>query len=153
MKYDDFPILDNTQYETINKHFTNNITSNRKDLLINICQELNNCAVTCTKLFTDHNTKIKQALTTTNSILLKLFNNLTSLFSLNPINTFVSNSNIFNLLKRITKILSLVHTWEQTEEKTYYLSIANKTIIDILECFNLILNSLEISNIKFYKHM
>ena len=153
MKYDDFPILNNEQYEAINTQFKKQNTINRKDLLTEICQNLSNCSTSCSMLFQEHNQHVRQALLKSNSTLNKLFNNLTSTFDINPIKTHVFNTNIFNLLNRLTNTISLIQQWSQTEEKIYYISIANKTTTDILNCINSILHSLENSNIKFFKHM
>lgn len=153
MKYDDFPILTNHEYETLNSQFLENTNPNRKDLLNEICQDLSNCSSSCLNLFSEHNQGIKQSLTLTNKTLTKLFNNLTTTFDLNPIKTYVSNTNIFNLLSRLIKIISNIQKWLQLEEKTYYKSLATKSLNEIILCANSILSALENSNIKLFKHM
>ena len=153
MKYDDFPILSINEYKKLNTRFSENTNTNKNDILNEICQDLSNCSHSCLNLFQEYNKEIKQSLTLTNTILTKVYNNLTAIFDLNPIKTYVSTTSTFNLLNKLIKIISNINKWLQLEEKIYYKSLATKTLDEIISCANSIISALDNSNIKFYKHM
>lgn len=154
MNYNDFPILSNEDYYLLNTQYSNQQKPDRKNHIYKICNELNTIVYSCFELAPKHNTIIKRALESTREISAKLLNNLNEVFNLtNTTSKNYANTNIFTLTKQISKASSRFINWASLEEKEYYKNLSLKSSTELLECLNNILNALELSNVKLFKHM
>ncbi len=153
MNYNDFPILNNDEYELINQQFSSNLPFERKFHLLQICKEINLCSSSCFVISSQYNQKIIHTLSATNKTLTKLFDNLTSLFNLNNKATTIENFSIFTFIKKLINLNNLFQDWIANEKKEYYIAIAQKSIKEINSCVTDICSALDESNLHFYKHM
>lgn len=153
MNYNDFPILTNQEYQLMNENFST-IQPNRKAQISKICFEINTCKNSTLTLSNKFNKKICDSLNQTHTTLEKLLNNLTSTFNINETsNNTIVDMNIFSFLNKVVNIISLIQVWSTTEEKTYYKSIAQKSIVELLNILNSLIKSLQLSNVQFFKYM
>ena len=154
MNYNDFPILNNEEYNLLNEHYSSLYPFNRKELINNLCLEINICCNTCLKLSNQFNPQIRNSINNSHQTLIKLFNNFSSLFNvqIKP-NQLMDNLSIFTFIKRIINITKLLNQWLVNENKEYYISIIKKSILDIFNSLENIFSSLEKSNLLFFKHM
>jgi len=153
MIYNDFPILNDNDYKLLNEHFSLQ-QFNRKNIINQLCNELNVVANICLEIKNSHNNKIKTAIENTQKTVSKLFDNFSSLFNIYPTTSkTILNTNIFSFFKRLTKILELLTNWEQNETKEYYKTLTQKSINEITKELNGLFVSLENSNFYFFKHM
>lgn len=154
MKYNDFPILNNDEYNLINSHFFNTEKFDRKTTLIKICNNISCCKNLCLELSSKHNLKIRNAINHTYEILNKLNENLSSSFNLNILpNNTIKTCSLFDFMKKITNINSLILEWSKNEQKEYFKSIALNTMKDLVDILKAIISALEESNIILFKHM
>ena len=155
MKYNDFPILNNSDYEFLSNQYQNfGMPFDRKTQLVKICQEISLCRNICFEIENKHNFKVKNAIEKAKSTLTKLFDNFSSTFNINITSTkLVLNLNLFSFLKRIIKIISKINNWSTHEQKEYYISMSQKSAAELLICLEEILSALEESNVQFFKHM
>lgn len=154
MNYNDFPILNNNQYEFLNIQFLQNKEFNRKSILNEICNDLCTCKFSCFAIDNGYNIKIKAALKHGSSILTKLYENLTSTFSIqHKPHSGLKVLNIFELLNKINRIVLLCLEWQKDEPKGFYKTISQNTTIELLNISSSLTNALSSSNFVLFKHM
>lgn len=154
MIYNDFQILNDEKYKLMNEHFTKSKLNDRQVTLTEICHDLIVCRDTCLHISSKFNVKLRKAVEETNNVITKTFDNFSSLFNINiKPNTKTSNFNLFSFMKRLIDTTRKITEWGKVETKEYYISIAQKSLGDILNCFDLILSALEESNLYFFKYM
>lgn len=154
MNYNDFPILSNEEYNLMNQHFNNEHTTDRKTQVDKIFSLLDSAYNICVGLSNKHNFKITKSITTFSQTILKVKNNFTATFNLNTnSNKTVFNYTIFKLLDKIFDIIHELNIWISFEEKTYYKTLAQKSLKEIIIESKQILLSLNNSNVLFFKHM
>ncbi len=152
MKFNDFPILSDNDYLVLNSKYTQQ--TNRKSHIFTIYMELKNLHSSCFELKDKFNANVSNTIEQTRNCVLKLSNNLSELFNLDPNqNTQIKNFNIFYFMKKITKLISLYSEWITYEDKEYFKQTAQKSIKELSHCLSNILNALELSNIYIFKHM
>ncbi|MBQ8615457.1 MAG: hypothetical protein IJ415_02705 [Clostridia bacterium] len=154
MNYNDFPILNNDEYNLINSHYSNFERFDRKTTIIKIYNEISGCKNICLDLSSKHNPKIKKAIEQAYETLNKLNENLLTSFNLNNTESnTIKTCSLFSFMRKITNLSSSVLEWSKSEKKEYFKSIAQSTMKDL---FNIMLNltsALEESNIILFKHM
>ena len=154
MKYNDFQILNNEQYYIINQEFSNNEEQDKKTIINSICEELNKIVGLCFSLSNQHNQHINKEIDETINTLVKIKNNLIETFNLKSATTInIVSTNIFSILKMLSSLSTPFLRWVMLETKTYYKSLAQNCFIDLTNCLNKILEAIEKSNIKLFKHM
>jgi len=154
MNYNDYPILKNEEYNILKQHFSTSQQLDRKTILIKICNEIISCKNICLTLENLYNSKIKKSVENTFIILTKLYDNFSSTFNINlKSNNSTQSFNVFKLIKKLTNLISLLIIWQQQENKEYYKIFSKNSIFDIIKTLEEIFNSLENSNIYFFKHM
>lgn len=154
MKYDDFPILNNSEYSLLAEQYTATNIKNRESVIKEICQELSICLSNCWLIENLYNNKIHLAITQTNKTLSKYLTNLSCLFEIQSQQTqTISTFNIFSFIKKINHIIRLTADWFSNEQKEYFKVVAKKSIDELLTSLDIIFSILEESNIHFYKHM
>lgn len=152
MNYEDFPILTNEQYHFLNEHYETK-SFNKKQIIQEICNQLNGL-IYFSNLDNIYNSKIQTSIKEAKLKLTENIDTIESLFNLKPTDKteFIQHS-VFSFLSRLSKILKQTNDWILNEDKTYYQKTATNLNNKICECIDLICNSLENSNITFYKHM
>ena len=153
MKYEDFPILSTEQYHILNTHYNKNETPNRNSIVSKICLQIQDTI----SLFSDsnnYNFKIQTTISESKQTLLKILDNLSSLFNTQTTKTeSISTANIFVFMTQLTNILTDFNQWVSIEEKLFYKKTATKNSQEILFCLNEITKACNESFISFYKHM
>jgi hypothetical protein len=150
MDYNDFPILSNQEYELINSHFSIE-KFERNYFLKNLLNELN--SLKNSKIESNLNKKLKVSIDKSNQILIKLFDNLASMFNIQIQSSSIQEINLFAFLEKLINLATLFSIWKQNETKTYYQSISHKSEIEILNSVKQILNDLKNSSVITFKHM
>lgn len=154
MNYEDFPILSNQEYELINSHFSKREKFDRKTILNKICNELIICKNICLESKSKYNKKICSALEKSLIILNKLNQNISSCFNIvNSQSQTMKIFNLFDFMKKLISISSLVFSWFEHEPKEYYKNLAGKTNRELLQVMENIISALNNSNIITFKHM
>ena len=154
MNYDDFPILNNSEYQILNEQYNKLIRPERKDIIIKICTEISQISFSFFQLKNKYNCKILNSLNLANKTFEKIHDNLASCFNVTLLKiNQIENFNLFTFLKRTTNLLFLLNKWITIEEKEYYKSLAEKSYLNVNEMLNEIFNSLQQSNVTFFKHM
>lgn len=154
MKYEDFPILNNSEYSFMFEQYSKTKTITREPLVNQICNEITICLNTYWTIEPLYNNKISNAVKKCNQTLTRHLDNLTSLFNIQTSSTkSITTLNLFGFMQKINNIITLSINWFSNEEKEYYKTLSKKTIEEIISCTNEILSSMEDSNINFYKHM
>ncbi len=156
MIYNDNPILDDKTYNLIMSQYEKALPFDRKTCLSHLFISFNECLAVCYGLEDKMNKKIEEAIIYTENEIKKLIDNLdaTSNFEhnqnqKNEIITF----NVFNLLKKLIKIMKILQNWEENEQKEYYKKLSRSTQTCVLSIIEKIINSMEFSNIHFFKYM
>ena len=154
MKYNDFPILSNTDYTLISAQYSNLLAFNRDNTLLDLCNEIYVCLGYCNTLKNTFNKTTTDQIKKSNDILTKLLNNISSQFNIKlaPKQT-ITNFNLFSFMKQINKILLIIFNWFINEQKEYYKTIAKRSFYELIEIKNNILSALEKSQVTFYKFM
>lgn len=152
MKYEDFPILQNEQYNLINEQFANR-KYNRKTITTLLSNQISCCLNSFRIAETNYNKKISTALVETQTILNKQINNLSSLFNIQIQNHTFKETNIFIALKKLTAIITTYNNWSEQEEKEYYKKLAIKSSNELLQQLTKILSTMAESEFCFFKHM
>ena len=157
MTYNDFPILNNNEYKILNEQYeqwSKHSKSDRKSQILKICNELNNSISFCLQLKSKHNLKIRTSIEQTRQSLINLLDNICCCFNISLSHqNQLTNYNLFSFLKQQNHLLRLFNDWQNFEEKEYYKTIIQKSIIIILDCNSNLITSLEESNINFFKYM
>ncbi|MBO5954894.1 MAG: hypothetical protein J6Q13_02880 [Clostridia bacterium] len=153
MNYSDFPILTDSEYNLLNKHY-NKPAFDRKKVVAQICHELNLQQTFCIDKKNRYNSNTTKNIEQAISVCSKLYNNFSSQFNIQSTQiSSVSSLSVFSFLKRINKTMSLLNLWIENETKEYYKSLATKSLNELISISSQILQSLEDSFIHFFKHM
>ena len=152
MKYEDFPILQNEQYQFLNEHF--NIQKfDRDGLLHKLCNQIICCINTLNTIRSQHNKKTTLSINTTCETLEKQLSNLTTLFKANIYNHEFKESNIFVALKKLSELVKSYIEWHNQETKEYYKRLALRSSKEIIIHLTETLSVLAESEFSFFKHM
>ena len=152
MNYNDFPILNDLEYNFLNKQFST-IEFNRKDVLTKISYELNSIVNTNLGSKEKFNNKIKQELKNAIETSNKWLNNFSSQFNLTIKNLEISNLNIFSMLKKLNTTISFLLVLVKNETKEYYKTLAINCANELILSSSNILQALNESNLILFKHM
>ena len=154
MIYNDFPILNNDEYELLSKQYSKFQPADRKTLIFKICNELNICYNFCMGFENKFNKKIKSEIENSKIVLFKLLENFTSTFNISPpINQTINSFNLFSFIKKITYSTTFILQWLSIEQKEYYKKLGQSSVAELMELVNKIISALEESNLHFFKHM
>jgi len=153
MDYNDFPILNNSDYENINKQYQAKMEFDKKHTLYNISHELQQTIQSAINLAKSTNKQINHQLENLINIATKQKNNISTIFNTSQNENQSVDESLFNLLKRVLKIISLYLLWGQNEEKIYYKSLSTKSINELIAISSNILSSLNLSQFYFFKFM
>lgn len=153
MNYDDFPILKNDDYKLINEAYNETNIFERQTHLLDIVKLCNYSQLDCIYLSAIHNSTINKALDLTHSALIKLSDNISSLFNISLNTTNNSANGVFQLLENLTTLAEHLHTWQENELKAYYKSFASNSYHEISSMIKHILKSIQESRIISFKHM
>ncbi len=154
MMYNDYQILSNDQYSFLNLQYQNEQAFVRKDIILNICNELNLCKVLCLGLKNNYNKQVSNSIKSTFNLLDKNLNNLSSICKSNTIQTnVIKQCTIFELFKKLTTISSFLLNWISHESKEYYKTLAINTAKDINSTLTEISTALISSHVQLFKHM
>lgn len=154
MNYNDFPILNNDEYNLINNHYLNKTIFDRKKLLSQINNEIINCINLSFNIQANFNLKIRKSIENMHKNLVKIQTNLTTTFNLDIVfNQNFSNFNLFSFINRILNIINQLTNLILNEQKEYYKKLINKNIEDLICALKEIFLALDNSNLLFFKHM
>ncbi len=153
MKYNDFPILSNGDYQILNVEYSRQ-NPTRKELIFEIQKELRETHLSFFQLKNHFNKHIEKSLHELHNHLIQVSDSINELFKLSTIDSLtISNFNIFNLIRRTIKINTMFNQWSQIEEKEYYKKFAIQSSKNISNLLINLATILEQSNIHFFKHM
>lgn len=153
MEYQDFPILNNLDYQLINTNYNTN-KENKKNIISNICNKINTILLSLFHLNNLYNSTINNEINNHKKLLTKTQNNLSNLFNIQTQPTETINSfSIFDFLKELNILSASFLEWLKVEEKEYYRSVAIKTLHELITNQNQLIESLNNSYVKFYKYM
>lgn len=154
MNYNDFPILNNEQYDLLQQNYNSNKTD-RNTHINHILINLHECKFTCLNI-KDCNKNITVAISNTLTTIDSIINNFNTLTNA-PLNTTttlkVNNFNPFKFLNKLLNCISLFYNWQNNESKDYFKNLANTYYLDLNKCLANIISALEQSNIRLYKYM
>ena len=154
MKYEDFPILNNNDYSLLREQYLSSNQTDRKLIVNEICSEISNIINSYWSNENLFNNNLNLAIKNCSLSLMKVLDNLTSLFNIQVTRQqSIPTFNIFSYIRKINSIITMLLKWASKEQKEYYKSTASKTTIELLNSLNSILLAAEESNVKFYKHM
>lgn len=154
MKYNDFPILTSSEYDSLSKQFNILSQFNRRDFLQNICLEVGLCLNYCSGIENTFNKSTREQIKQTSILLEKILNNISSQFNIKQSpNHTILNFNFFSFMKQLNKTIILFINWFENEHKEYYKSIAKKSFIELINNENNLFSALEKSKVDFYKYM
>ena len=154
MKYEDFPILNNNDYSLLREQYLSSNQTDRKLIVNEICGEISNIINSYWSNENLFNNNLNRAIKNCSLSLMKVLDNLTSLFNIQVTRQqSIPTFNIFSYIRKINSIITMLLKWACSEQKEYYKSTASKTTIELLNSLNSILLAAEESNVKFYKHM
>lgn len=153
MKYEDFPILNNNQYEELdflykNSNINKQITYNR---IFNKLNQVINSSLTLTE---NVNPLLRNIITQNNIILNQILKNISANFAIKTNNTTtIKQFSLFDYMFSLNSLLEELLILSTQEEKTYYKTFLLNTQKAILNCLNNIILTLAKSNIILFKHM
>ena len=154
MIYNDFPILTETNYKTMQEEFNSTNNFSRQQHANSICNLLNQLIVN--KLFTSLkiNSNVKNILIENNQKLIKIYNNFCSIFSItNKQIETINNLNIFKYINSISTINQNLTCWLISEKKEAYKNILLSTKCELEEILTNTSLCLEKCNFYFCKYM
>lgn len=154
MKYNDFQILSDSEYLTINQHYLETTNDGEVSFLTKTCQELQSSLNFNWTSKINLNKKTLNKIKETCSILEKTLNSLTAQFNIKLLsNKTINNFNLFSFVKHINQTLYFLTKWFENEEKEYCKKIAKTCIFELLEAQKNIFIALENSEIILFKYM
>ena len=153
MEYNDFPILDNSQYKLMQDKFNEQFSFDRKETVFIIYSSLTECNFTCTLLYAKLNKTICESLKQSNEKLELAISNLEATFNLHLNKTEVKEMSIFGFLCKLTNCLKQINLWQQKEQKEYFKHFALQLSADLTAVLSNILSAIEKSNIQLYKYL
>lgn len=153
MNYDDFPILNEQNYNLINEQYNFQQPFERHNCIVKIYLSLNEIKYFFYEL-NNINFKIKSVLLNCKQNIQKLQDNLTATFTINTdTQKTIKSSNLFSLINKITLTSKLYKQWIENEEKEYYKKLALNSLEILLNSTSEILSVLEKSNVILFKYM
>lgn len=153
MKYDDFPILDNTTYQILQEQYTNQ-QPDRHKLIGKIFNKLNMLS-TCELLNLKHfNKSILSSTENSKSTISEIIKNFCQTFTIEPnTNNHIKTINIFSFLYEMLDTINLIEHLIEVNTKAYYKTFLNQLISTLQQSISTILSSLQHSTIHFFKYM
>jgi len=152
MIYNDFPILRDSTYNTLQQQFKNQ-QKDRRIYASEIYATTCDCISLCNTI-KNLNHLITSQLNETKLNLLQIKENLLANFNVDKSkNTQTIQFNIFQLIKKLLLIINKSICWLREEDKEYYKTFIKNLNLSVIFILNNILSSLEKSNIILFKHM
>lgn len=154
MKYDDFPILNNENYEYLSNLYNQTQPQNKSQLHSQFYNKLSQLEHSTSTLNLNVNTLLRNTLKENKNNTTQILENLRAVLNIQkpPINN-IKIFNIFSYLKNLLTCLDLCSQIILLEDKIYYKKFFNNAQKSILKMINNIILSLENSNIILFKHM
>ena len=150
MTYNDFPILNSTDYQILNSEFEKQKPKNdRATSIAKISMLLLDCKNSCSSIKANINNLIKQEITKANTQISAIWENLNTSTTTNTIKEF----NVFTFLNKLSKCLHEFMQWFEIETKEYYKNLILKSISSLSVCIENISSAISKSTIKIYKFM
>ncbi len=150
MTYNDFPILNSTDYQILSSEFEKQKPkTDRTTSIARISMLLLDCKNSCSSLKTNINIPIKKEITKANTNISAILENLNASTNTNTIKEF----NVFTFLNKLSKCLHEFILWFEVETKEYYKNLILKSISSLSVCIENITLAISKSTIKIYKFM
>ena len=150
MTYNDFPILNPTDYQLINSKFQKQTPkADRATTIAQISMLLLDCKNSCSTLKAETNQLIKREIENINNQISSILENLNSTTQ----STHIKQFNLFQFLNTLTKCLNKFILWSTNETKEYYKNLIQKSIEGLSLCIEHLTLAISKSNIKIYKFM
>jgi len=153
MIYNDFQILSDNTYFSLNNHYLSQ-KKDRKTYANILYSELAWCHNILATIKPHINLNIKKQLNNSKNVLQQILENLLANFKIEKTNNSSAvEFNIFYFIRKLIQTLTITNSWLIDEEKTYYQQFIKNTNASIIAIISNLLSSLENSEIIFFKHM
>jgi len=149
MTYNDFPILNSTDYQMLNNKYKEPTSTDRKTTIAKICVLLQECKNSCNAISRHINKTIKKEIEIAYSEILNILDNLNSNLTTQNVKEF----NLFIFLDKLSTCLLEFLSWQRIEEKEYYKSLIKSNISTITKIIKNITSAVANSNVKIFKFM
>lgn len=154
MKFNDFPILTNDEYDKMRNEYISKQINNQELLFVEICNMLVDCESICNGLNKNVNKAIRLVVEKSKNEIGELLSDLIYSFKItNNSSKNVKNFNIFSLQKNLIEIILKIQKHKLLNKElikdTLLFSIESK----ITTILNNIINVLSDSNIYIFKHI
>ncbi len=153
MIYDDFPLLNDEQYELIKNKFIAEKNFNRNELAFYVYSDLLTCYNACPLLIVKLNKQIKESLNNCKSELAKIIENFEAVFNYKKDKIEIKEINLFNFLKKLANLQKNLINWQKFEQKEYYNQLIVNLLMQINEMLINLISALENSNVPLFRFM
>ena len=153
MNYNDYPILDDEQYDFLKNKYLQQKNFNRDEAAFYIYSDLLTCHNACPMLITKLNKFLRASLNECQAKLKELIENFEATFNYKKNKIEIKEINLFNFLKKLVNLQKNLINWQKLEQKEYFIQLINNFLKEINEMLISTLSALENSNVPLFRFM